>query len=138
MECKLFKLSNGEMILADSDAVVDSFKDSKNIILKEPVLIKTYRMIDEVVSNGKPVVMEQFTMQPWIKMSKSDTITIPSESIIAVVEIDTYAIESYKEFVKSYDSLQEEFDNAIENDEKELEFNQILEEYGKDTKTTIH
>tara|TARA_A100001015_G_C14890137_1_gene672061 strand:+ start:334 stop:750 length:417 start_codon:yes stop_codon:yes gene_type:complete len=138
MECKLFKLSNGEMILADSDAVVDSFKDSKNIILKEPVLIKTFRMIDEVVSNGKPVIMEQFTMQPWIKMSKSDTITIPSESIIAVVEIDTYAIESYKEFVKSYDSLQEEFDNAIENDEKELEFNQILEEYGKDTKTTIH
>lgn len=138
MECKLFKLSNGETVLADTEALVDKFKDSKNITLHDPVLIKTFPVIDDIhTKTGKPIILEQYTMQPWIKMSKSDTITIPTESIVAVVEIDKSAIDSYRNFIDNYDLLQNELEDVV-NDDRESELKLILEEYGKDTKTTIH
>lgn len=96
--CKFIKLSNGEDIIAVTNNDCKDFKSEKTIVVNDPVLIRTIK-----IARGS-YMMESFTMQPWIKLSKEHTIEIPTESIIVAVDIDDMVYEQYTTFLTEYNS----------------------------------
>ena len=95
------------------------------------------------------MIVEQYTMQPWIKISSNEIIDIPTESILCVVDLYKEAVEQYDDFIKSYDQIEEEanvsshgfnetiFENEtdVNNDYEQSDFDEIE---GPTTKTTFH
>lgn len=130
-----------------TDTDCKEFKDRKSISIINPVELSTVRM-----TNG-PVLMESTTLQPWIKIATDDVIELPTESIIAIVDIKEDAIEQYKIFLEEYNNpkKEEEIEEEMEEPSPELlqalmqEINQESEfepEYTYDqkrrAKRTIH
>ena len=85
-EVKFFKLVNGESIVASSYDNFEDFKSKKYIQVSDPIEIRGIKQ-----HNGTYIV-ETYTMQPWIKMAKTDKINIPTESIMVVVDLHDDAI----------------------------------------------
>jgi len=99
---KYVKLTNGENIIVMTDTDCKEFKSRKSISIINPVELSTVRM-----TNG-PVLMESTTLQPWIKIATDDVIELPTESIVAIVDIKEDAIEHYKIFLEEYNNPKEE------------------------------
>lgn len=129
MFCKYLKLVNGENIIVTTDSDCKNFKDYKNIPVTDPVLIKNLHM-----TQG-PFLVETFTMQPWIKVAKSDIIEIPTESIIVAVDLHQSTVDQYKSFImetsnadpnveeitdEGYESFLESINEQEEDDAVEL------------------
>lgn len=129
MFCKYLKLVNGENIIVTTDSDCKNFKQLKTIAVCDPVLIKNLHM-----SQG-PFLVETFTMQPWIKVAKSDIIEIPTESIIVAVDLHQSTIDQYKSFIvetnnadpnveeitdEGYESFLESINEQEEDDAVEL------------------
>jgi len=113
---KYLKLTNGENIIVMTDTDCKEFKDRKSISIINPVELSTVRM-----TNG-PVLMESTTLQPWIKIATDDVIELPTESIIAIVDIKEDAIEQYKIFLEEYNNpkKEEEIEEEMEEPSPEL------------------
>lgn len=94
-----------------TDTDCKEFKSRKSISIINPVELSTVRM-----TNG-PVLMESTTLQPWIKIATDDVIELPTESIIAIVDIKEDAIEQYKIFLEEYNNPKEE--QAVEEEMEE-------------------
>lgn len=111
---KFLKLSNGEDIIATTDNDCKDFKKEKSIFVYDPVQISTIR-----ISQGSYYV-ESFTMQPWIKLAKTDIIEIPTESIIVAVDVQDKVVTQYEMFLNEYNNAAPEFEQASEEDMDEL------------------
>ena len=79
-EVKFLKLTNGESIVVSSNDTFKNFKDKKYVEIFDPIEIRSIK-----VHNGSQI-MEHYTMQPWIKMAKTDRMELPTESILLAVD----------------------------------------------------
>ena len=125
-EVKFFKLVNGESIVASSYENFEDFKSKKYIQVSDPIEIRGIKQ-----HNGSYIV-ETYTMQPWIKMAKTDKINIPTDSIVVVVDLHDDAIMQYKEYLK--DSIMEEAVEELEDEQTMLESED--DPYGEERKIT--
>ena len=53
-------------------------------------------------------------MSPWIRIAKEDIISIPTDSIVVMTELDDDAVVQYQTFIKDYDE-----NLAVEEDKLE-------------------
>lgn len=113
---KFLKLSNGEDIIATTDNDCKDFKNQKSIFVYDPVQINTIR-----IAQGDMLV-ESFTMQPWIKLAKSDIIEIPTESIVVAVDLDDKVVTQYEIFLDEY--TKQPFERV-----DETQFDEFLDDY---------
>ena len=141
--CKYIKLINGDNIVARTDDDCANIKSKSKISISDPVEIRTIRF-----PRGR-VIVEQYTMQPWIKISCDKIIDLPTESILCVVNLYDEAIEQYDDFIKNYDDIEEEantsshgFVETIFENETDLnndyEQSDPDEDEGPTSKTTFH
>ena len=94
MQCKLIKLTNGDDLIAMvSDDYIPGCTMS-HVQIQDPVLISSARF-----PRGN-MILETYVLQPWIKMSRSNIMIIPTSSIITAVDITDRASEQYNEFLK--------------------------------------
>ena len=117
MYCKLLKLTNGEDIIARTDDICDTLNGKEFIEVEDAVLIMSMR-----IPRGS-IIIETYSIQPWIKMVKTSTIRIPTKSIIVAVDIHEMAEKQYYQYLKDY-KTQSTFssDNNFEtNNEEEAE-----------------
>ena len=124
-EVKFFKLVNGENIVASSYENFEDFKSKKYIQVSDPIEIRGIKQ-----HNGVYIV-ETYTMQPWIKMAKTDKINIPTESIMVVVDLHDDDIMQYKEYIKDA-IIPEDIEGDIEDEQNMLESED--ENYGESRK----
>ena len=94
VEVKYLKLINGESLVVSSNENFKDFKSKKYLEIFDPIEIKAIK-----VNNGF-AVLEHYTMQPWIKMANTTYVSIPTESIIAAVDLHEDAVLQYKEYIK--------------------------------------
>ena len=123
---KYLKLVNGESIVASSNENFKDFKSKKYIELFDP------NKIESVRSHNGHYVLEHYTMQPWIKMGKTDKIDMPTQSIMVVVDLHDDAIMQYKEYLK--DSIMQEAVEELEDEQTMLESED--DPYGEERKIT--
>lgn len=93
MQYKFLKLTNGEDIIAMVSDEFMAATTASHVQIQDPVLISSARF-----PRGEMIV-ETYLMQPWIKLSRSNVVVIPSVSIIAAVDITDSAIEQYNDFL---------------------------------------
>jgi len=117
MYCKLLKLSNGDDIIMSTEDNCDTFKDKEFLIGKHAVQVGVVRIPR---SSG---IMETYILQPWIRMAATDSVSIPVNSVVAVVDIDEKAAKQYLSFVEEKDELTLEV-----SDEEDLEDNNFEDE----------
>ena len=101
MQCKFLKLTNGEDIIAMVSDEFISTTSSSHIQIQDPVLISSARY-----PRGN-MIMETYLMQPWIKLSISNIMTIPTVTILTAVDITDSAMEQYYEFLDMQNSEEE-------------------------------
>jgi hypothetical protein len=98
MHCKFLKLTNGEDIIVSTDDECMSFKGKEFIDVFDPVQISTMRF-----PRGNKLV-ETYILQPWIKMCVPDIVKIPTHSIVVAVDVNSSALEQYKQYVEESSS----------------------------------
>jgi len=102
MQCKFLKLTNGDDVIA---MVSDDYLPGATISfiqIQDPVLISSARF-----PRGNMIV-ETYLMQPWIKMSRSNIMVIPTTSILTAVDITDSAQEQYNDFLQMQNSGEED------------------------------
>lgn len=102
MQCKFLKLTNGDDVIA---MVSDDYLPGATISfiqIQDPVLISSARF-----PRGNMIV-ETYLMQPWIKMSRSNIMVIPTTSILTAVDITDSAQEQYNDFLQMQNSDEED------------------------------
>lgn len=102
MQCKFLKLTNGDDVIA---MVSDDYLPGATISfiqIQDPVLISSARF-----PRGNMIV-ETYLMQPWIKMSRSNIMIIPTTSILTAVDITDSAQEQYNDFLQMQNSDEED------------------------------
>jgi|TARA_R110000824_G_scaffold158061_2_gene331659 hypothetical protein len=105
---KFLKLTNGEQIIVTTDEKIKNYKDKKSIDVLDAVQIGTIK-----IPSGQSI-METYTMSPWIRIAKEDIISIPTDSIVVMTELDDDAVVQYQTFIKDYDE-----NLAVEEDKLE-------------------
>jgi hypothetical protein len=123
---KYLKLTNGEDIIVSTDNNCSNFKDQKYLYVYDPVLINTIK-----IARG-PYMVESFTMQPWIKLAKSDIVEIPTESIVVVVDIEDKVVTEYHNYLTEYKQHQAEGSSGITDDDMAEIFDELEAEEDDD------
>jgi len=120
MQCKFLKLTNGEDIIA---MVNDEHLSTtaSYVQIQDPVMINSARF-----PRGN-MIIETYLMQPWIKLSKSNIMVIPTTTIVAAVDITDSAIEQYNEFLALQNSEKEVKRTTFDSMPSEDIFNQLME-----------
>lgn len=121
MQHKFIKLTNGDDIIA---VVSDEFLSTttmSHVQIQDPVLISSARF-----PRGNMIV-ETYLMQPWIKLSKSNIMTIPTSTIITAVDVSDSAIEQYNEFLDMQMGEEEVAQSNLEAISSEDIFRQLME-----------
>lgn len=93
MQCKFLKLTNGDDIIAMVGDEFMSTTTMSHVQIQDPVQISSARF-----PRGD-MIMETYLMQPWIKMSRSNIMVIPTVTIVAAVDITDSAYEQYIEYL---------------------------------------
>lgn len=94
MYCKLFKLINGEDIIAYTEDPCTSMNDQSYVGVIDPVKVNTVH-----IPKGR-MVIETYTMQPWMKLGKTKLVQVPTRNIVVVVDLEEKAAEQYKEYIQ--------------------------------------
>lgn len=115
-EVKFLKLTNGESIVVSSNDTFKNFKDKKYVEIFDPIEIRSIK-----VHNGSQI-MEHYTMQPWIKMAKTDRMELPTESILLAVDLHDDAVDQYKEYIKDAEEVEIVKNEEVDFTESEDEF----------------
>lgn len=124
MYCKFLKLTNGEDIIVRTDDACDTFSGKEFIDVEDPVLIMSVR-----IPRGQ-LIIETYSIQPWIKMVKTGTIRIPTKSIIVAVDIHEMAEKQYYQYLKDYKGKDAfSADNNFETDDEEETEDEELEDF---------
>lgn len=125
---KYIKLVNGENIIVTTDTDCKNFKDSKVIMVINPIQIVSLRL------NQGPLIVESFAMSPWIKMALEDAIELPTESIVVAVDLLPQAVEQYKKFVEDLKETNSEVNEASDEEIEEMfeGFEQQEEEHDRE------
>ena len=113
MHCKFLKLTNGDDIIVQTDDTCESLNSKEFINVVDPVLIASIR-----IPRG-PLVLETYTMQPWIKMAKADVVQIPTRSIVVAVDVHDMAEKQYLQYVEESNSRNLLTETAEEETEQE-------------------
>lgn len=121
MQCKFLKLTNGDDIIAMVGDEFLSTTTASHIQIQDPVMVSSARF-----PRGN-MIIETYLMQPWIKLSRSNIMVIPTTSIVAAVDITDSAIEQYNEFIEMQNNEEEIGRTKIEAIPSEDIFNQLME-----------
>ncbi len=112
---KLFKLVTGEQIIGKIDTESSNL-NSHHICIVDPVEIKAHNIVRGLL------VIEQYNMIPWMRISKTSTMNVLFDSIIVMTDVAEDAIDQYNSFVKGSDD-----DNVI--GEEEIKSESVEEDY---------
>ena len=126
---KLFKLITGEQIIGKIDTDCTNL-NSHHICIVDPVEIKTINITKGLL------VIEQFSMIPWMRISKSATMNVLYDSIVVMTDLQDDAVDQYNKFVEGHEE-----DNLI--GEEEIQSESVEEDYADQLKRaeagkTIH
>jgi hypothetical protein len=121
MQCKFLKLTNGDDIIAMVNDEYISTTTASHIQIQDPVMVSSARF-----PRGNMIV-ETYLMQPWIKLSRSNIMVIPTSTIVAAVDITDSAIEQYNQFLEMTNSEEEIDTRHIEAVPSEDIFKQLME-----------
>lgn len=125
---KLIYLKNGEMI-------VGSFKEESDSLVWFvcPVQVKTMQM----EQNG--VYGETWVFRPWISLSSDNRFLIAKKDILTFANITSKVTDQYISFVNEYyfDSKEETVEEVFQ-EEPDSDLIDVLEEYSKQSKDTLH
>lgn len=113
MHCKFLKLTNGEDLIVQTEDRCETLKEKEFIKVIEPVLISAFRY-----PHGH-VVLETYTMQPWIKMANSNVINIPTTSIIVATDVHESAEKQYYQYVEETNQRKTFKENPFASSEEE-------------------
>jgi hypothetical protein len=125
IQIKYLKLINGESLVVSSSDNFKDYKSKKYIEIFDPIEIKSVK-----VHHGYQV-LEHYTMQPWIKMANTTYVNMPTDSIVAAVDLHEDAEIQYKEYIK--EAVEVEF--IDKNEEKKI-LESEDEVYGDTTEST--
>ena len=137
MQCKLFKLINGETVIGcvDKEPVdnVDGY-----IEIRDPVLVSSVKVpMDNVV-------VETFMMQTWLKMAKTAIVRVPMRNIVVNADLLERAEEQYKLYLSQVDAnrlTETELQNLIDENPYEddmLDYAEEEEETNDTIGPTLH
>ena len=115
-EVKYLKLTNGECIVVSSNDNFKEYKNKKYVEIFDPIEIKAIK-----IHHGSQI-LEHYTMQPWIKMAKTDKMVLPTDSILLAVDLHDDAITQYKEYIKDATEIELVSEAELELQESEDEF----------------
>ena len=121
MQCKFLKLTNGDDIIAMVEDEYISTTTASHIQIQDPVMVSSARF-----PRGN-MIIETYLMQPWIKLSRSNIMVIPTTTIVAAVDVTDSAIEQYNEFIEMQNNEEELGRTKIEAIPSEDIFNQLME-----------
>lgn len=121
MQYKFLKLTNGDDIIAMVNDEFLSTTSMSHVQIQDPVQISSARF-----PKGN-MIMETYLMQPWIKLSRSNIMVIPTTTIVAAVDITDSAIEQYNEFLDMQMGEEEVAQSNLEAVSSEDIFRQLME-----------
>lgn len=121
MQCKFLKLTNGDDIIAMVSDEYISTVTSSHVQIQDPVQISSARY-----PKGN-MIMETYLMQPWIKLSRSNIMVIPTVTIVAAVDITDSAYEQYIEFLDMQMGEEEVARSNLEAVSSEDIFRELME-----------
>lgn len=117
MECKLFKLVNGDDVIAQTEEGFSSLNDSGYINLIEPILVSSIKITRD------NFIIETFVMKPWLKLSKEDEVQVSVRNIVAVTDVIETAKRKYFQYLETKQPMLEvdpdEYDDIDEGDSEE-------------------
>jgi len=89
---KLFKLITGEQLIGKIDTDSTNL-NQRHICIVDPVEIKTIN-----VSKGF-VVIEQFSMVPWMRIAKTGSMNVLFDSVVVMTDVADDAVDQYNSFI---------------------------------------
>ncbi|WP_286930254.1 hypothetical protein [Marinobacter sp.] len=89
---KLFKLVTGEQLIGKIDTDSTNL-NQRHICIVDPVEIKAIN-----ISKGL-VVIEQFSMVPWMRIAKTSTMNVLFDSVVVMTDVADDAVEQYNNFI---------------------------------------
>lgn len=93
MQCKLFKLTNGQDIIAHTDEVGTDWIGKSSVSMVDPVVLQPYRF-----PRGNHIV-ETFVLIPWVKAAEYDVITLPTKNIMLILDLKENLASQYEQFI---------------------------------------
>lgn len=107
MTIKLLLLKSGEDLIADVKEMVSGNENERRVIgyfLNKPCIVKMRdpNVLEEGISEEKKKASFQVSLFPWIPLTSDETIPIPSDWVITIVEPIAKLAEMYIEDVINY------------------------------------
>lgn len=137
MYYKFIKLTSGDSIIAATEDSCTTFKNKEFLKVFNPVQVGSMRF----PRNG--VIIESHVFMPWIAMSASENVMLPTKNIVVTVDVDEKVAEQYDNYVQKTEqrllinetgSLPSGFFDEIDDEDLDEE----EEENGDDDGRTIH
>ncbi len=120
MTVKLLLLKSGEDVIADVSEMVLGEGDERRVIgyhLNKPCVIKMMNPNPQSEDGNKKKSAFEVSLFPWLPLSKDETIPIPADWLITMVEPVTKLTEMYTEDIVNYgqrNQRQDDKDNSID------------------------
>lgn len=115
MFCKYIKLTSGENIIVNTDDTCDTLRGKEFIEVLNPVQVGSMRF------PRMGYVVESHVFMPWIAVSSSKKIKIPTQSIVVVVDVNDLVARQYDEYVNNGGS-----DPSFEESEDDMTMEEFL------------
>lgn len=93
---KYIKLSSGDNIIAATEDSCATFKNKEFIEINNPVQVGSFKH----PKGG--MIVETHLFMPWIAMSSTETIKLPTKSIIVTVDVDDNVVKQYENYIARY------------------------------------
>lgn len=105
MTVKLVILKSGEDLICDMSEMVTETEKVVGYFLKKPCVVKIKDFVhkrDEVEENEEQNAKFNIVFYPWIPLSSSDVVTIPSDWVVTYVDPIPKLLNMYKNQVLEY------------------------------------
>ena len=120
MTIKLLLLKSGEDMIADITEMAYGEDDDRRVVgyyLNKPCVIKMMNPNPQSEDGNKKKSAFEVSLFPWLPLSKDETIPIPADWLITMVEPVTKLTEMYTEDIVNYgqrNQRQDNKDNSID------------------------
>ena len=120
MTIKLMLLKSGEDVISDVTEMRVGTEENSQVIgyhLNKPCVIKMMNPNPQSEDGNKKKSAFEVSLFPWLPLSKDETIPIPADWLITMVEPVTKLTEMYTEDIVNYgqrNERQDDKDNSID------------------------
>lgn len=125
MYLKYIKLISGDNIIATTE------DDCSSLVSKEFITITNPVRIGVITLPGRGMHIETHVFLPWITLAASDSMQLPTRSIVIAVDVEESINMHYQEFISknnsttiregSFPSMEDYYDGDEEEDEEDEE-----------------